>query len=433
MKERAWIVDLPGRVGQEVVLLGWVRHCRTAGSRLCFLEVRDGSGDVQVVVRDGEVPAAEFEAAARVPLESSVRVAGTVVAAPRQAGGVELKARAVAVVAATKGDYPLGKKDHGVGYLMDQRHLWLRSTRPRAVLKVRAEVIRAAREHLDGLGYTCVDAPILTPAAAEGTATLFPVEYFGQTVYLSQTGQLHMEAAAQALGRVYCFGPTFRAEKSKTRRHLTEFWMLEPEAAFADLDEMMELMEGLISAAVARVLERCRAELDALGRDVGRLQTCRPPFPRVSYDEALARLAGTPAEIPWGEDFGAPQEDQLSLAYDRPVLVHRFPTRIKAFYMRPDPERPEVVLGCDLIAPEGYGEIIGGGERSSDLAYLEAQLDLHQLPRAAYEWYLDLRRYGAAPSAGFGMGLERVVAWICGLDHVREAAPFARTMSRTSP
>lgn len=433
MSQRTWIQDLPAQVNQEVVVLGWVRHCRTAGARLCFLELRDGSGVTQVVVKQGDVSEAEAQAAARVPIESSVRIVGTVQSAPRQLGGVEVVARSFEVVAATQGDYPLGKKDHGVGYLMDQRHLWLRSSRPHAVLRVRAEVIRACREHLDGLGYTGVDAPILTPSAAEGTATLFPVEYFGQTVYLSQTGQLHMEAAAQALGRVYCFGPTFRAEKSKTRRHLTEFWMLEPEVAFAHLDDMMELMESLISYVVQRVLERCPNELKTLERDLTRLKSCQPPFPRVSYDEALQRLEGTEAQIPWGEDFGAPQEDLLSAQYDRPILVHRFPTKIKAFYMRPDPTRPEVVLGCDLIAPDGYGEIIGGGERCSDLAYLEAQIAAHQLPKAAYEWYLDLRRYGAAPSAGFGMGLERVVAWICGLDHVREAAPFARTMSRTSP
>jgi asparaginyl-tRNA synthetase len=433
MGKRAWIQDLPGRAGDEVELFGWVRQRRTSGARLCFLELRDGSGVVQVVVKRGEADDASVEAASQVAIESTVRVSGVVRADPRQAGGVEVNARSVTVHAAAVADYPLGKKDHSIGFLMDQRHLWLRSSRPRAVLRLRAEVIRACRDHLDGLGFTCVDAPILTPAAAEGTATLFPVEYFGRTLFLSQTGQLHMEAAAQALGRVYCFGPTFRAEKSKTRRHLTEFWMLEPEISFAGLDDVMDLMESLVCKIVARVLDRCAEELKTLERDVALLEKCVPPFPRVSYDEALARLEGTPAAIPWGEDFGAPQEDALSAQHDRPILVHRFPTKIKAFYMKPDPLRPEVVLGCDLVAPQGYGEIIGGGERADDLAYLERRIEAEGLPKEAYEWYLDLRRYGACPSAGFGLGLERVVAWIAGLDHVREASPFARTMSRTSP
>jgi asparaginyl-tRNA synthetase len=433
MSERTWIADLPGHDGREVVLLGWVRHRRTAGARLCFLEVRDGSGVAQVVVKEGVSADGALETATRVPIESSVEVRGTVRRDERQVGGVEVAAHEIVVVGAATGEYPLGKKEHGIGFLMDQRHLWLRSQKPRAVLRLRAEVIRACRDHLDGLGFTCVDAPILTPAAAEGTATLFPVEYFGQTLFLSQTGQLHMEAAAQGLGRVYCFGPTFRAEKSKTRRHLTEFWMLEPEVSFARLDDTMRLMESLICAVVARVLDRCAEELRVLERDTGKLASCVAPFPRVSYDEALGRLEGTPASIPWGEDFGAPQEDALSALHDRPVLVHRFPTRVKAFYMKTDPQRPEVVLGCDLIAPDGYGEIIGGGERADDLAYLERRIAEEGLPRAPYEWYLDLRRYGACPSAGFGMGLERVVAWLAGLDHVREAIPFARTMSRTSP
>jgi asparaginyl-tRNA synthetase len=368
-----------------------------------------------------------------VPLESSVAVTGAVRADPRSPGGVELSVSALEVVGACTAEFPIGKKEHGIGFLMEQRHLYLRSAKPTAVLRIRAEVERAMREHLDAQGYTAVDAPIFTPAAAEGTATLFRVDYFGEPAFLSQTGQLYMEAAAQALGKAYCFGPTFRAEKSKTRRHLTEFWMLEPEAAFGDLEEVMALMESLTAHAVARVLERRRADLETLGRDLARLEAVKAPFPRVSYDEALAMLEGTPASIPWGEDFGAPQEDALSAKYDRPVLVHRFPTKIKAFYMRPDPARPEVVLGCDMIGPEGYGELIGGGERSSDLAYLEKKIAEHGLPKEAYEWYLDLRRYGACPTAGFGLGLERTVAWICGLDHAREAAPFPRTLQRIWP
>ncbi len=433
MKDRTRIRTLATKTGDDALICGWVRRRRSSGSKLHFLQVDDGTGAVQVVVKKGNVPDEQLEAARHVPFESTVIVRGAVKEAPRQAGGVEIAATDFQVMNAAAGEFPIGKKEHGVGFLMDNRHLWLRSRRPQAALRIRAEIIRACRDHLDGLGFTGVDAPIFNSAAAEGTATLFPVEYFGETIYLSQTGQLHMEAAAQALGDVYCFGPTFRAEKSKTRRHLTEFWMLEPEMAFADLEEDMDVMESLIAHIVERVLTNCRDELDALERDVSKLESCVPPFPRMSYTDALKALEGTEAEIPWGEDFGAPQEDMVTKDQDRPILVHRFPTAIKAFYMRPDPEQPEVVLGCDMIAPEGYGEIIGGGERSSDLAYLEQKIEEHGLPKEAYEWYLDLRRYGANPTAGFGMGLERVVSWLCDLGHVREAAPFARTMARTFP
>jgi asparaginyl-tRNA synthetase len=433
MKERTRIRQLSRHAGEEVLLCGWVRHRRSAGAKLHFLEVDDGTGAVQVVVKRGAVPDADLEAASHVPYESTVVVHGLVKEDARQVGGVEVAATSFTLLHAAAAEFPIGRKEHGVGFLLDHRHLWLRSRRPRAALRIRAEVIRACRDHLDARGFTCVDAPIFNSAAAEGTATLFPVGYFGDTVYLTQTGQLHMEAAAQALGDVYCFGPTFRAEKSKTRRHLTEFWMLEPEMAFADLEEDMEVMESLVGHVVERVLEHCRADLEALERDPAALERCVPPFPRLSYTEALERLDGTEAALPWGEDFGAPQEDALSAQFDRPLLVHRFPTAIKAFYMRPDPAQPEVVLGCDMIAPEGYGEIIGGGERSADLEYLERRIEEQGLPRAAYEWYLDLRRYGGNPTAGFGMGLERVVAWLGDLRHVREAAPFPRTMSRTFP
>ena len=433
MKDRKRIRTLAQHVDEEVLLCGWVRQRRSSGSKLHFLQVDDGTSSVQVVVKKGLVLEEQLEAARYVPFESTVIVRGTVREDTRQAGGVEVTATAFEVLSAAVGEFPIGKKDHGVGFLMDNRHLWLRSRRPQAALRIRAEVIRACRDHLDGRGFTCVDAPIFNSAAAEGTATLFPVEYFGETIYLSQTGQLHMEAAAQALGDVYCFGPTFRAEKSKTRRHLTEFWMLEPEMAFADLDEDMDVMESLIAHIIERVLTNCRGELEALERDPALLERCTPPFPRISYTEALKMLEGTEAEIPWGEDFGAPQEDAVSAHFEQPILVHRFPTAIKAFYMKPDPAQPEVVLGCDMIAPEGYGEIIGGGERASDLAYLERKIEEQGLPKAAYEWYLDLRRYGANPTAGFGMGLERVVAWMGDLRHVREAAPFARTMTRTFP
>jgi len=433
MKDRIRIRGLAAHVGEEVVVCGWVRQRRSSGAKLHFLQIHDGTAGVQVVVKKGNVPEDQLEAARYVPYESTVCLRGSVKEDARQVGGVEVDATDFQVLAPVVDEFPIGRKEHGVGFLMDNRHLWLRSSRPRAALRIRAEVIRACREYLDGRGFTCVDAPIFNSAAAEGTATLFPVEYFGSTLYLSQTGQLHMEAAAQALGDVYCFGPTFRAEKSKTRRHLTEFWMLEPEMAFADLDEDMDVMEGMIGSVVERVLTNCRPELDALERDVTKLERCVPPYPRISYTDALKRLEGTPAAIPWGEDFGAPQEDAISAHFEKPVLVHRFPTAIKAFYMKPDPAQPEVVLGCDMIAPEGYGEIIGGGERSADLAYLERKIEEEGLPKAAYEWYLDLRRYGANPTAGFGMGLERVVAWMGDLGHVREAAPFARTMTRTAP
>ncbi|MDJ0522703.1 MAG: asparagine--tRNA ligase [Planctomycetota bacterium] len=433
MQDRIRIRSLSEHVGAEVVLCGWVRQRRSSGAKLHFLQVSDGTAGVQVVVKKGNVPDEQLEAARYVPFESTVVVRGTVKEDARQVGGVEVSATEFEVMSAAAEDFPIGRKEHGVGFLMDNRHLWLRSSRPRAAMRIRAEVIRACRDYLDEGGFTCVDAPIFNSSAAEGTATLFPVGYFDQTIYLSQTGQLHMEAAAQALGDVYCFGPTFRAEKSKTRRHLTEFWMLEPEMAFADLDEDMDVMEGMIGRVVERVLERCGPELDVLERDRAILERCLPPYPRISYTEALERLEGTDASIPWGEDFGAPQEDAVSAMFEKPVLVHRFPTAIKAFYMKPDPEQPEVVLGCDMIAPEGYGEIIGGGERSADLAYLERKIEEEGLPKEPYEWYLDLRRYGANPTAGFGMGLERVVAWMGDLGHVREAAPFARTMARTSP
>ena len=431
--DRTEIRDLPAHVGETVTLCGWVRQRRSSGAKLHFLELSDGTAGVQVVVKKGNVPEDHLDAARHVPFESTICVTGTVKEAPRQAGGVELAATEFRVLHASVGEFPIGKKDHGVGFLMDNRHLWLRSGRPQAAMRLRAEVIRACRDHLDDQGFVGVDAPIFNSAAAEGTATLFPVEYFGETVYLSQTGQLHMEAAAQALGKVYCFGPTFRAEKSKTRRHLTEFWMLEPEMAFWDLEQDMNLMESLIGHVVERVLERCGPQLEILERDVSKLEASLPPYPRMTYDEALDKIKDTEASIPWGEDFGAPQEDAVSALYGKPILVHRFPSAIKAFYMRADPERPEVALGCDMIAPEGYGEIIGGGERSSDLEFLVGKIEEEGLPMAAYEWYLDLRRYGACPSAGFGMGLERVVAWMGDLGHVRAAAPFARTMSRVHP
>jgi asparaginyl-tRNA synthetase len=331
-------------------------------------------------------------------------------------------------------EFPITPKEHGVDYLLDRRHLWIRSERQQAILRIRHEIIDAVRDHLNGQGFILADTPIFTPAACEGTTTLFPAQYFDQqTAYLTQSGQLYNEANAMALGRVYCFGPTFRAEKSKTRRHLTEFWMVEPEMAFADLDDVMAVAEGLVVAVVGRVLERRRRELTVLERDLSKLETIQAPFPRITYDEAIERLQASGRDIQWGGDFGGPDETTLAQQYDRPVMVHRYPSAVKAFYMKPDPGRAEVALGVDVLAPEGYGEIIGGGERLADFDLLLARIQEHNLPQEAFEWYLDLRRYGTVPHGGFGMGIERVVAWICGLEHVRETIPYPRMLYRLYP
>jgi len=351
----------------------------------------------------------------------------------RAPGGFEIDATGFEVVGQSQ-DYPITPKEHGVDYLMDRRHLWIRTPRQHAILRVRHEIIDAIRDFFNGRGFVLADTPIFTPAACEGTTTLFPVQYFDDvTAYLTQSGQLYNEANAMALGRVYCFGPTFRAEKSKTRRHLTEFWMVEPEMAWATLDDVMELGEALILAIVGRVLDRRRRELDVLGRDIGRLEAIKAPFPRMSYDEAVAVLKKEGLPFEWGGDFGGTDETVLAKTYDRPVLVHRFPSAIKAFYMKPDPERPELALGVDFLAPEGYGEIIGGGERLADLDLLLQRIKEHDLPKEAFEWYLDLRRYGTVPHAGFGMGIERTVAWICGLEHIRETVPYPRMLYRLYP
>jgi asparaginyl-tRNA synthetase len=352
----------------------------------------------------------------------------------RAPGGFELDVTRLDVVSAGAPDYPITPKEHGVDYLMDRRHLWIRAPRQQAILRIRHEVINAVRDYFNSRGFILADTPIFTPSACEGTTTLFPVQYFDhETAYLTQSGQLYNEANAMALGRTYCFGPTFRAEKSKTRRHLTEFWMVEPEVAFATLDDVMDLAEGLVVSVVQRVLERRRPELTALERDLSTLEKVTAPFPRISYDEAVAivRKKGLPFE--WGGDFGAPDETAISEEFDRPVCVHRYPSAVKAFYMKPDPDRPEVALGVDVLAPEGYGEIIGGGERLDDYALLLERIKEHKLPQEAFEWYLDLRRYGSVPHGGFGMGIERVVSWICGLDHLREAIPYPRMLYRIYP
>lgn len=432
-------------VGEEVTVQGWLYN-RTDKGRLQFLQVRDGSGFVQCVVFQKEVSPETFETALSLTQESSLVVTGTVRAdqrAPGVPGGYELGVREIKVLQLAE-NYPIQPKEHGVDFLMDNRHLWIRSQRQWAVLRVRATVIRAIREWLDGHGFVNVDTPILTPAACEGTTTLFETDYFGEKAYLAQSGQLYNEANIYAFGRVYCFGPTFRAEKSKTRRHLTEFWMVEPEIAFCDLDQLMEIEEQFVSHIVQTCLRERAAELALLERDTTRLEQVKPPFPRISYDEALEILAEvrekTPdpelrelLQIEWGDDFGSPHETELAKRFDKPVFVYGYPACAKAFYMEPWPGRPEVSKSVDLLAPEGYGEIIGGSERISDFNLLVQRLEEWHLPRAAFEWYLDLRRYGSVPHAGFGLGVERTVTWICGLDHLRETIAFPRMLKRVYP
>jgi asparaginyl-tRNA synthetase len=374
-----------------------------------------------------------FKAADHLSQETSVIVAGTVRADTRAPSGYEIDVKQLEVVGPSH-DFPITPKEHGVDYLLDRRHLWIRTERQQSILRVRHEIINAVREYLNSRGFILADTPIFTPAACEGTTTLFPAQYFeDQTAYLTQSGQLYNEANAMALGRVYCFGPTFRAEKSKTRRHLTEFWMVEPEMAYADLDDVMNLAEDLVVSVIARVLETRRRELKVLERDTARLEAVQKPFPRMSYDDAVKALQAKGLPIQWGGDFGGPDETALSEGFDRPVMVHRYPAEVKAFYMKPDPVRPELALGVDMLAPEGYGEIIGGGERLADLDLLLKRIEEQKLPREAFEWYLDLRRYGSVPHGGFGMGIERVVAWICGLEHVRETIPFPRMLYRLYP
>ena len=417
--------------GKEVEIHGWLHNLRSSGA-LHFLLVRDGTGVLQAVAARADLPSEVFEAAGALTQESAISVAGVVRADRRAPGGYEMALRRLRVVQLADA-YPITPKEHGIEFLMDHRHLWLRSSRQWAIMRVRAEVEKALCDYLDERGYLRMDTPILTPSACEGTSTLFETPYFERRAYLAQSGQLYNEADAAAFGRVYCFGPTFRAEKSKTRRHLTEFWMLEPEAAYLDLEGCLALIEGLVASVVHRVLDRRKRELEALGRDLAPLERVTPPFPRLSYDDAVTRLRAAGSAITWGEDFGGDEETVLSKMFDRPVFIHRFPARCKAFYMQPDPQRPEVVLGADLLAPEGYGEVVGGGERIHDYALLERRLAEHKLPRAEYAWYLDLRKYGSAPHSGFGIGIERTVTWLCGLEHVRETIPFPRLLNRLYP
>ena len=428
----AHIQDIARYDGQAVTLKGWLHNRRSSG-KIHFLTVRDGSGFIQCVMTKQAAGDEAFARADHLAQETAVIVDGTVRADKRAPGGFEIDVTALQVVSESQ-NYPISPKEHGVDFLMDRRHLWIRSQRQQAILRVRHEVINAVRDFFNERGFILADTPIFTPAACEGTTTLFPVQYFDEeTAYLTQSGQLYNEANAMALGRVYCFGPTFRAEKSKTRRHLTEFWMVEPEMAYATLDDVMELAEALVVSVVGRVLERRQAELKTLERDTSALEKVTPPFPRLSYDDAAKLLKEKGLPFEWGGDFGAPDETAISGQFDRPVLVHRYPSAIKAFYMKPDPERADVALCVDVLAPEGYGEIIGGGQRIDDYDLLLERIKDHGLPQEAFEWYLDLRRYGSVPHGGFGMGIERVVTWICGIDHLREAIPYPRMLYRIYP
>ncbi len=434
------IAEVGRHEGQSVTIQGWLYNLRESG-KLLFPIFRDGTGIIQGVVAKNAVTPEMFASVKGLTQESSVIVEGKVRADPRAPGGYELDVSQVQVVARVpeSDPYPISLKEHGVDFLMEHRHLWLRSPRQAAILRVRAEIVKAARDFFDDRGFTLTDPPILTPAACEGTTTLFPVDYFDEQAFLTQSGQLYIEATAMALGRVYSFGPTFRAEKSKTRRHLTEFWMIEPEVAYATLEDIMDLAEGLISFLVERCLKRRREDLKAIGRDLAKLEKVLPPFPRVSYDEAVRILQEAHAKgalenkFVRGGDLGSPDETFLSSQFDQPVLVHRYPAKVKAFYMEPDPNRPDLALCVDVLAPEGYGEIIGGSQRIASYELLRQRIREHGLPEAPFQWYLDLRKYGSVPHAGFGMGIERAVAWICGLEHVRETIPFPRMLYRLYP
>src|SRR6185312_9682627 len=433
--DRIAIAEAGRHTGETVAISGWLYNLRKSG-KIVFPLLRDGTGIIQCVAVKNNLDEQTFEALKGLTQESSLTIAGTIRAEQRAPGGYEMDVTAAEIHQRVpeSDPYPITPKDHGTDFLMDHRHLWLRSKRQHAAIRVRHEVIKAVRDYFDSHGFTLVDTPIFTPAACEGTTTLFECNYFDdEKVYLSQSGQLYSEATAMAFGKVYCFGPTFRAEKSKTRRHLTEFWMVEPELAFADLDEVKRVAEEMVIYVVGRVLEHKREELKVLERDTSKLEQVLSPFPRLSYDDAVKNLQERGSEIQWGSDFGGGDETILTQQFDRPIMVDRFPTAIKAFYMQPDPDRPEVAMGVDVLAPEGYGEIIGGGQRIHDPDLLLRRIDEHGLPREAFNWYIDLRKYGTVPHGGFGMGIERCVAWICGLEHVRETIAFPRMLYRLRP
>ena len=428
---RVSIDSLHSHVGETVTLEGWLYNKRSS-KKLVFLELRDGTGIVQCIVFKGDVSPELFQLADGLGQESSLRVVGEVRAHPKHEDTFEVGVKELTVLAPSD-DYPISPKDHGTDFLMDHRHLWLRSRRQHAIIRVRHAIIQAVRSFFDDRGFTLVDAPIFTPNACEGTSTLLETTYHEQKAYLTQSGQLYMEAAAAAFGQVYCFGPTFRAEKSKTRRHLAEFWMVEPEVAFMDLAGDMQLAEDFLSAIAAHVLATRRQELAVLERDVSKLEAIKAPFPRITYHEAIDILREAGHDAKPGDDFGGDEETVISQKFDRPVIVHRYPAALKAFYMKRDPENPELSLCMDVLAPEGYGEVIGGGQREDDLSVLETAVKTHGLPEDAFQWYFDVRRYGSFPHAGFGLGIERTVAWMCGLPHVRETIPFPRMLNRLSP
>lgn len=429
--EKVLVKHLGSYTGQEVLVRGWLYNKRSSG-KIIFLIVRDGSGIFQGVVVRQSAGENLFALAQRLTQESALAVRGVVRKEPRAPGGFEIEVAGLEIIHLA-GPYPITLKEHGVDFLAERRHLWIRAPRQAALLRIRSELELACREFLRDRDFVLADAPIITPTACEGTTNLFEIDYHGDKAFLSQSGQLYNEATAMALGRVYCFGPTFRAEKSKTRRHLMEFWMLEAEAAFFDFEENIKLQEEMISFLARRVAENNKKDFELLNRDTGKLKNITPPFPRLSYGEAVEFLNKNGVDFKWGDDFGAPDETMISDNYELPVFIHRFPAEIKAFYMKPDPADPRVVLGADMLAPEGYGEIIGGGQRIDDLPLLEQRLAEHRLPQEAFDWYLDLRRYGSVPHAGFGLGLERLLAWICGIEHVREAIPFPRMLYRMCP
>jgi asparaginyl-tRNA synthetase len=417
--------------GQDVTLTGWVYNTRSSG-KIRFVILRDGTGLIQCVFLKNQVPEAAFELADKVTQESSVEITGTVREEKRAPGGFELTVKDMKLIHLAE-PYPITPKEHGIEFLMEHRHLWLRSARQNAVLRIRSEIVKAMRDYLDDNGFVLGDTPILTPAAGEGTTTLFPVDYYGEQVYLAQTGQLYNEAIAASVRKTYCFGPTFRAEKSKTRRHLMEFWMLEPEVAFLDLAGDMTLAEELVAYTVQRVLAKRRPELAVLERDLAKLEAVRAPFHRISYKDAIELLQSKGKEIRFGDDFGGDEETLLGEAFDRPVMIHHYPAAIKAFYMKRDAQDPTLALAFDMIASEGYGEIVGGSQREDDLAEMEKRIAEYKLPAQAFRWYLDVRRYGSFPHSGFGLGLERTVAWICGLKHIRETIPFPRMLEKVYP
>ncbi len=426
-----YVENVGDHEGSEITLRGWVYNKRSSG-KLQFILLRDGTGSIQCVAFKGNFSPEQFDVLDKATQESSIEIRGEVRKDSRSPGGYEVDVTGFEIFQLAE-NYPITPKEHGTAFLMENRHLWLRSSRQHAILKIRHEIIKACRDYFDDQGFTLIDTPIFTPNACEGTTTLFETQYFDQMAYLTQSGQLYNEATAAAFGKVYCFGPTFRAEKSKTRRHLMEFWMVEPEVAYANLEDTMQLAEGLICLIVDRVLTKRKQQLEVLERNIAALEKISRPFPRLSYDEAVKRLQAAGSEIKWGGDFGGGDETLLSEQHSSPLLVHRYPSEVKAFYMQPDPDRPEVALCVDLLAPEGYGEIIGGGQRVDDYDLLVKRLEDHKLSAEPFQWYLDLRKYGTFPHAGFGMGIERVVAWICGLSHLREAIAFPRTLYRIYP